>query len=107
MSLFKLSTLHCFTSLSLRLKKVTALQFLRHPPVQSVSFWVFSHLLSYGCFYPPLENGSTRLTILSMPKERGSPRGVGNPTPQGEWKFSDQTAQPIRLASRHKRYLLE
>ena len=56
---------------------------------------------------PSLAKGSTRLTILSMSKERGSPRGVGNPTPQGEGRFSDQTAQHIRLASRHKRYLSE
>ena len=35
----------------------------------------------------PLENGSTRLTILSFSKERVSPRGVGKPTPQGEGRF--------------------
>ena len=56
---------------------------------------------------PSLAKGSTRLTILSISKERGSPCGVGKPTPQGEGRFSDQTAQSIRFASRHKRYLSE
>ena len=49
MGLFKLSILDYFASLSLSQKEVTALPFLRHPPVPFVSFWVFSHLLRpYG-----------------------------------------------------------
>jgi len=48
MSQFNLSILPGFQSLSLSLKEVAALQFFRHPPVRSVSLWIFSHLLSYG-----------------------------------------------------------
>ncbi len=40
-SFFKLWILHCLTSLSLILEKVTALQFLRPPPVQSLNFFDF------------------------------------------------------------------
>ena len=42
-----------------------------------------------------MEKGPTRLTILSLSKERGSPRGVGNPTPQGEGRFSEQYVYSI------------
>jgi len=53
MSRFNLSILHGFQSLSLSLKEVAALQFFRHPPVRSVSLWIFSHLLGYGVFGDP------------------------------------------------------
>ena len=50
MSQSKISILHGFRSLSLRLGKVAALQFFRHPPVRSVSLEIFYT-------FPPLAKG--------------------------------------------------
>ncbi len=41
MGLSKLSILNGVYILVYKMKKVAALQFLRHHPVQSVSFWIF------------------------------------------------------------------
>ena len=70
MSQSKLSILHGFRSLSLRLKKAAALQFFRHPPVRSVSLEIFSHL--------PLLKGAMGelLKLFNLQGWRGKQRRV-------------------------------